>query len=297
MGSGTIKNPKTSPVAGLNFTQVTSSNFSYTRQYLDFNRPTFEKHTASLNQGFNTSYGNGITNQITTNFSSLPQLTNVLGCSPDSYYQSRYPQSSPNNLYTWLTTTVFPAVVYAQGRNTSQYPRVILTNTGGFRYDVLKGPFTLDNAYQANPYQNLWQYMTVPWSSAKNILANMQTDKVYKRQAANETTFNSTTGLYQTPGYLTKDDFGAAGDGDNTIHLDQGFYDNGHYVAANVSVANITDSTLVDVYLTSFATTAASKYLRGNVTDWINVTNSTGSTYTSFDTVPRYAQLFWDKDC
>lgn len=295
MGSGTIKNPKASAVAGLNFTQVTSSNFSYTRQYLDFNRPTFERHTASLNQGFNASYGAGITNQITTNFSSLTSLTTLLGCAPESYYQSRYPQSSPNNLYTWLTTTVFPAVVYAPGRNTSAYPRIIMTNTGGFRYDVLQGRFTLDNAYQTNPYTNGWYYMGSTYGVAKNLLANMQTDKVYKRQTMNETTYNSTTGLYETPGYLTKDDFGT--DGDNTIHYDQGSYDVGHYVAANVSVSNISDSTPVDVYATSYFTAAAAKYLTGNTTDWIAVTNSTGGVFTSFATVPLYAQLFWSKDC
>ncbi|CAK1359421.1 unnamed protein product [Cercospora beticola] len=294
-GSGTIKITKASAIPQLNFTQPISSNLSYTRQYLDFNRPTFEKHTASLGQEFNTSYGQGISNQITSNISTLPQLTNLLGCAPDSYYQSRFPASSPNNLYTWLATTVFPAVVYAPDRNNT--PRIIMTNTGGFRYDILKGPFTLDNAYQSNPYQNGWQYMTAPWRVAKNILANMQTDAVYKRQASSgQTVYNSTTGLWTTPGYYTSDDLGD--DGDNTIHFDQGSYNSDHYVAANVSTLNITsDDTLVDVYVTSFFAAAAAKYLTGNTTGWVNVTNSTGGVFTSFDTVPAYAKLFWDKDC
>ncbi|GIZ38376.1 hypothetical protein CKM354_000179400 [Cercospora kikuchii] len=294
-GSGTIKVTKASAIPQLNFTQPVSSDLSYTRQYLDFNRPTFEKHTASLGQGFNTSYGQGISNQITSNISTLPQLTNLLGCAPDSYYQSRFPASSPNNLYTWLATTVFPAVVYAPDRNST--PRIIMTNTGGFRYDILKGPFTLDNAYQSNPYQNGWQYMTAPWRVAKNILANMQTDAVYKRQASSgQTVYNSTTGLWKTPGYYTSDDFGD--DGDNTIHFDQGSYSSDHYVAANVSTSNITsDDTLVDVYVTSFFAAAAAKYLTGNTTGWVNVTNSTGGVFTSFDTVPAYAKLFWDNDC
>lgn len=300
-GSGTIKITKTSAIPKLafnfNITQQTSSGFSYSRQYLDFNRPTFEKHTASLKEGFNTSYGQGISCQITKNISTLPQLTNLIGCAPDSYYQNRYPASSPNNLYTWLTTTVFPAVVYAEGRNTSAHPRIIMTNTGGFRYDVLEGPFTLDNAYQSNPYMNLWQYTTAPWSAAKNLLANMQTDTVYKRQSHDDgNVYNSSTGLWTTPGYYTTDDFGT--DGDNTLHFNQGYYASPHYVAANVSTSNITDdSTLVDVYVTSFFATAASKYLPANTPAWINVTNSTGGGFTSFATVPRYAELFWSKDC
>lgn len=303
MGEGNIKITKAAPLPNLNFTPPTSSDISYTRQYLDFNRPTFEKHTASLGGGFNSSYGQGISSQITSSFHTIPNLTDLIGCAPDSYYQTRYPLGSPNNLYTWLTTKVFPAVVAADGRNTSEYPRIILTNTGIYRYDILKGPFTLDSAYETNPYTNGWQYMTVPWRSAKNILANMQTAKVYKRADSSSSTatndksiYNPDTGLWETPGYYTTDDFGS--DGDNTIHFRQKTYSTPHYVAANVSVANISDdNALVDVYATSFFAAAAEPFLQGNTTPWINVTNSTGGLFTSFYTVPTFARLFWDKDC
>lgn len=291
MGAGNIKITTASNYFGVNFSQPTSSNISYTRQYLDFNRPTFIKHTTLLNQAFNTTYGVGITNNITNSINTLPQLTNLIGCAPQSYYLSRYPITSNSSLFNFLTTQVFPTVVYASGRNTSSYPRIILTNTGGFRYDILAGRFTIDNAYQANPYTNAWQYMTAPYSVAKNILANMQTDRVYKRQAP-----ATNTTLVQTPGYTTTDDFG--NDGDNTIHTPQGSYDTPHYVAANVSIpSNITDSTLVDVYVTSFFAAAAAAYLKGNTTDWINVLNSTGGVFTSFDTIPLYASLRWSKNC
>ncbi|KAJ9658324.1 hypothetical protein H2198_003754 [Neophaeococcomyces mojaviensis] len=299
MGSGTIK--VTKPLSVPNVTNpINSSSLSWSRQYLDFNRPTFEKHVASLNQGLNTSYGQGITKNITTEVNSLPILTNLLGCSPSSYYLSRYPISDPRSLFYYLTNTVFPAVVYAEGRNTSAYPRIILTNTGGFRYDLLAGRFTIDNAYQVNPYTNLWQYMTVPWSSAQSLLARMQTDRVYKRQAlSNDTMYNSTTGLWRTAGYFTTDDFGAPGDGDNTLHINQGYSSTPHYVQANVSTANITDpNTMVDVYVTSFFAAAAAAYLPGNMTNgWKNVTNSTGGGFSSFDTLPVYAQRFWTKNC
>lgn len=297
MGSGTIKITKPSSIPNSNVTQLMSSGLTYSRQYLDFNRPTFQKHTSSLNQGFNTSYGVGISNKITDEIKTLPQLTNLLGCSPDSYYTNRYPLNSPNNLFNLLTATIFPKIVYAPGRNTSDYPRIILTNTGGFRYDLLKGRFTIDNAYQTNPYQNVWQYVTVPWRLAKDITANMQTDAVYKRQSqplpAN-TTYNATTGLYQNLGYVTKDDFGS--DGDNTVHYNQGYFNAPHYVAANVSTANITnDNTPVDVYVTSFFASAAAKYLMNS--SWVNVLNETGGNLTSFDTIPKYAQLYWGKNC
>jgi len=294
MGKGSISITK--PMSGYNFTQPSQSNLTYTRQYLDFNRPTFEKHTESTDQTFNTSYGLALTNNITDSRDTLPQLDDVLGCSPGSYYLARFPISDPRSLFNYLTNTVFPAVVYAEGRNTSAYPRIIMTNTGGFRYDLLKGRFTIDNAYQANPYQNLWQYMTAPWGVAKNVLMNMQTDRVYKRQESDDMQYNATTGLYETAGYVTEDDFGD--DGDNTIHIDQGSASPPHYVAANVSTSNITDDdTLVDVYVTSYFAAAVAQYLDGNTTDWINVTNSTGGSFASFDTLPTMAKLFWSKDC
>lgn len=123
-----------------------------------------------------------------------------------------------------------------------------------------------------------------------------KTDTVYKRQELPKTTYDNATGLYETAGYVTKDDFGS--EGDNTIHYNQGYYSSPHYVAANVSTANITDnSTLVDVYVTSFFAAAAAKYLQGNTTDWINITDSTGGAFTSYATIPKYAELFWSKDC
>lgn len=263
-----------------------NSSLSYTRQYLDFNRYSFEFHTSTTEQTFNTSLGESLSENITSAVNSLPELTEKLGCVPDSYYLSRYPLSSNRSLFNYLTTEVFPKVVVDPNR--TDMPRIILTNTGGFRYDLLKGPFTIDNAYQTNPYQNSWLRMTAPWSVAKNLLRNMQTDRVYKR-AVNDTSSN----LVKTLGYVTKDDFGT--DGDNVVHIDQGNVDVPHYVQANVSVTdnNVSDSTLVDVYATSFFTAAAAKYLEGNTSDWIAADRN----FSSFDTLPRVARLYWSKDC
>ncbi|EXJ93948.1 hypothetical protein A1O1_02341 [Capronia coronata CBS 617.96] len=259
-----------------------NSSLSYSRQYLDFNRYSFEFHTTTTEQTFNTSLGEGISENITSAVDSLPELTEKLGCVPASYYIDRYPITSNRSLFHYLTSVVFPAVVVAPNR--TQQPRIILTNTGGFRYDLLQGPFTIDNAYQTNPYENYWMRMTAPWSVAKDLLLNMQTDKVYKR-AVNE------TDLTETLGYVTKDDLGT--DGDNIVHIPQGSASVPHYVQANVSVANASDSTLVDVYATSFFTAAAGKYLQGNTSDWIRADGN----FSSFDTLPRMAQQYWSKDC
>ncbi|KAK4939746.1 hypothetical protein LTR10_020030 [Elasticomyces elasticus] len=271
---------KPSSVPGV--TPYRNSTMSYTRQYLDFNRYSFEFHTGTTEANFNTSAGVNISKNITNEINTLPILTEKLGCCPDNYYLGRVPISSNQSLFNYLTTEVFPKVVFDPNRK--QMPRIILTNTGGFRYDLLKGAFTIDTAYEVNPYLNYWQRMTAPWGVAKDLLVNMQTDKVYKR-AVNDTT------LVKTLGYVTSDDFGT--DGDNVVHIDQGSANVPHYVQANVSTGNISDSTMVDVYATSFFTAAAAKYLSGNTSDWINADGN----YSSFDTLPRMAKLYWSKDC
>jgi 2',3'-cyclic-nucleotide 2'-phosphodiesterase (5'-nucleotidase family) len=282
MGSATKITQTPSAVPGVK--PYLNSTLSYSRQYLDFNRYSFEFHTGTNEQTFNTTLGVSISKNITAAVGSLPQLVTKLGCVPDSYYLDRFPISSNRSLFNYLTNVVFPAVVFDPNRSTT--PRIILTNTGGFRYDLLKGPFTIDNAYQVNPYTNYWQRMTAPWSEAKNLLLNMQTDKVYKRA----TPVNATT-LTVTPGYVTKDDLGS--DGDNIVHTNQGYSASPHYVQANVSVSNITDDTLVDVYVTSFFAAAAAKYLPSNTSNWINADGN----FSSFDTLPRMASLYWGKNC
>ncbi|KIW68784.1 hypothetical protein PV04_04705 [Phialophora macrospora] len=283
MGSATRITQKPSAVPGVK--PYLNSTLSYSRQYLDFNRYSFEFHTGTNEQTFNSSVGVAISRNITASVESIPELTQKLGCCPGDYYLDRFPISSNQSLFNYLTNVVFPAVVADPNR--TDMPRIVLTNTGGFRYDLLKGPFTIDNAYQTNPYTNYWLRMTAPWSSAKNLLLNMQTDKVYKRA---NTPVNATT-LVETPGYVTKDDLG--NDGDNIAHINQGYSPSSHYVQANVSVSNITDDTLVDVYGTSFFTAAAGKYLTGNTSDWINADGN----FSSFDTLPRMASLYWSKDC
>ncbi|EXJ60410.1 hypothetical protein A1O7_04562 [Cladophialophora yegresii CBS 114405] len=284
MGSATKITQKPSAVPGVK--PYLNSTLSYSRQYLDFNRYSFEFHTGTNEQTFNSTLGVTISRNITASVNSLPELTEKLGCSPADYYLDRVPISSNQSLFHYLTNVVFPSVVVDPNR--TDMPRIILTNTGGFRYDLLKGPFTIDNAYQTNPYTNYWLRMTAPWSSAKNLLANMQTDRVYKRAATPPV--NATT-LVVTPGYVTKDDLG--NDGDNIAHTNQGYAASPHYVQANVSVSNITDDTLVDVYGTSFFTPAAGKYLTGNTSDWVNADGN----FSSFDTLPRMARLYWSKDC
>jgi hypothetical protein len=146
----------------------------------------------------------------------------------------------------------------------------------------LKGKFGLDSAYQIVPFTNVILRKEVPWSSAKNLLANMQTDRVYKRQ----------TQIDLSVGYSTNDDFGR--DGDNPQHIPLPFASLPRYVQSNSSLpADISDETIVDVYAASFFTNAASAYLQNNLTDWIPAEEN----FTTLDILPRMARRYWSKDC
>lgn len=164
----------------------------------------------------------------------------------------------------------------------TEQPRIILTNTGGFRYDLLEGQFTLDSAYQVNPFTNLWLYMTVPWASAKGLIGHLQTGLVKR----------GLDGQELTDGYVTHDDLGV--DGDNTPHTPVGVIRPPPYVQGNASLpADLTDDSLVDVYVTSFFSASAGLYLEGNTTDWTLVEPG----FTTFQTLLRMADRYWNTTC
>lgn len=284
-GSGTKITQKPSDVPGV--TPNNESDLSYTRQYLDFNRYSFEFHTSTNEQTFNSSVGVAISENITTAIESIPDLTVKLGCAPDSWYNDRAPVTDPTNVYHFLTTEVYPKMVVDEAR--TNMSRIVLINTGAYRNGINKGPFTWDTAYQTNPFKSEWWRTTAPWSVAKDLLSSMQTSTVYKRDVFKPV--NDTT-LVETLGYVTKDDFGD--DGDNIVHIDQGFAEQPHYVQANVSVDGIADDTLVDVYVLDFFADEVGNFLAGsNTTDW----TVSPKNMTSFETMPKYAQKYWSQDC
>ncbi|BFZ57100.1 hypothetical protein PYCC9005_004150 [Savitreella phatthalungensis] len=281
--SGTLPAITASPSSIPNVTQARNSSLGVYRQYLDFNRFVFSFHTDTNNATFDTARGVNVSRQVTQAFTLNPNLTTVIGCAPQTYYQNQYPLGDGRNLYTLLTDQVFPNVVVTPGRESQ--PRIVLINTGAVRFDLPSGPFTIDVADSVLPFTNTWYRKTAPWSQAKNLLASMNTDKVYKRQEYSYADANQTTG------YVTKDDLGS--DGDNTKHIAQGRYSLPHYVQGNASLptgSDLTDSLQVDVYAASFFINAASAYLSQNTTDWIPVDGS----FSAFDTLPRYAASFWN---
>lgn len=117
-----------------------TSDLLYARRYLDWNRRTFAFHAlGSQDRILDFPTGKKITQDIFGSRKAL-NLTEVIGCIPESYCVDCKKADEPGSLYKLLLTAL-DEVIINEAR--AKKPRLILTNTGSVRYDLVKGPFTL----------------------------------------------------------------------------------------------------------------------------------------------------------
>lgn len=117
-----------------------TSDHLYARRYLDWNRRTFAFHAfKSQDRVLDFPTGSKISSEIFGSREAL-KLTEVFGCIPFTYCIGCKQYGEARNLYTLLLTAL-KEVILNQSR--ANVPRIILTNTGSVRYDLVKGPFTL----------------------------------------------------------------------------------------------------------------------------------------------------------
>lgn len=117
-----------------------TSDLLYARRYLDWNRRTFAFHAfKSQDRILDLPTGNKISSEIFGSREAL-NLTEVFACIPFTYcIRCKWPGEA-GNLYTLLLTALKEVIINS---SRAKVPRIILTNTGSVRYDLVKGPFTL----------------------------------------------------------------------------------------------------------------------------------------------------------
>lgn len=211
----------------------------YSRRYIDFNTDLFRYHSGKSVDAFDTKKGNHVKSLIALAREDLG-LDNVIGYVNNSnYYMDYVPVSHPKNLFRLLAKKVLPTLEAEKGVETSQ-ERLILINTGSVRYDLYKGPYTLDTHYIVSPFQNKWVKVTVPKYIAVQIAPKLnqggyimaaasneplapphQTPKVFHKRDQQVMDLSQYDDLdlhveKLTKGYVTYDDFGNKGD--DTIH-------------------------------------------------------------------------------
>lgn len=131
----TLKPTATNPAIA-----TATSDLLYARRYLDWNRRTFAFHASkSQDRVLDFPTGNKISSEIFGSREAL-RLTEVFGCIPTTFCIGCSRVDEAENLYTLLLKALKEVIING---SRAKFPRIILTNTGSVRYDLVKGPFTL----------------------------------------------------------------------------------------------------------------------------------------------------------
>ncbi|MCJ1268414.1 hypothetical protein MMC22_008302 [Lobaria immixta] len=301
------------------------SNIVYSRRYLDWNRLTFDYHAVgSQDYTFDDYQGERITTEITAARKKL-NLTSLYGCVPETYCVSCKPFGAEGNIYNLLSKALAATVINKQR---AEIPRLIIINTGSIRFDLVKGPFTLDDRTIVSPFYATFQFIAdVPYNIAKQVLPILNGGPIRKKRDLESRDFNlepltevcpegivsvdhdylkphfgpMTRGLHRrqttnrTPGYVTEDDFGTTGD--DTPHNKLPEYPLPNNLQANASFpTDGSDPKAVDLVFLDFLTKGfvlpALQSLGANFT-LNDVQDYLPSTFTTNSYLPEYAKLKW----
>lgn len=270
----------------------------FSRSYIDFNLRSLSIHSnTSLEKSekddilFHTPEGQKISEEIAEHRNAL-DLDRVYGCVPKSFLTSRAEFPSRDNLFSLLVEKVLPSLVGTSvpAERSLNHPRYIVINTGSIRFDLFKGPYTLDTSYIISPFPNNWKYFPdVPLKFARKLLPELNklpyifaseedgvTDEadyqsIYEANLlrAPEQRYLSYNFIHSSspqrpialnkrpldeqlqPGYVTYDDYGS--DGDDTLHNPWPFVilPNAVQTEQNIPVS-ANDDTKVDIVIYDF---------------------------------------------
>jgi hypothetical protein len=301
-------------------TKTKAFDMKLTRRYLDWNRITFAYHATGSQHISDTTHGQEVTKSITDGRQSL-NLTFVYGCAPQTYCISCKPFGDPGNIYT-LVQSAAAATVVDPDRSTKS--RMIIINQGAIRYDLVQGPFTVDDSYIVCPYTSTFRYFPdVPYSLASKVLDYLNKPTSTKRSMAVDTISSQMLGYDEcdnpsphsgidllqpkslfrrvldagdpTPGYTTCDDLGD--DGDDTPHSEIPEYTQPAHVQATAAfpVDGLPDT--VDLIFSDFLGGRIAVALNAEHPSKNYTTNDTRlytpEDFTTNSFIPAYASMTW----
>lgn len=196
----------------------------FSRSYIDFNTDSFKHHT-NLDKEFDTAKGKLVSKLIRETRKEL-KLDTLIGYVKTNYYVDYVPIDHPKSIFNLLALKILKTLPKSKHEE-----RITIINTGSIRYDLYKGPYTIDSKFIVSPFENIWVNITVPKSVATKVAAKLNdADYIsasrlkpphqYDLQVQDLSTsphqahFDMQEKLPK--GYVTHDDFGA--DGDDTLH-------------------------------------------------------------------------------
>lgn len=157
-----------SSMSGIAKTKATS-DFKWQRRYIDNNLFSMHQHTATDESSFPTTDGLA-TSKLIANARKALQLDKVFGCVPHDYWLDRAPPNSNNSILHWLSEHVLPdraRVLAAPSRR----PQIVVSNSGAIRFDMFRGPFTVDTTYLISPFTSQFkQIRHMPYAAAVQLV-------------------------------------------------------------------------------------------------------------------------------
>ena len=180
-----VSNGTATASASLSTATTLTSGLVYFRRYLDWNRLTFAYHAVgSQSSTFDFNSGENVTSQITEIRKEL-NLTTLYGCAPETYCQSCRPFGAEGNIFGLLETALAATVI---NESRADIPRLIIINTGTIRFDLVEGPFTLDDSFIVSPFPDAFQFIPdVPYSIASQVLGILNAGPYQKKRRDLET--------------------------------------------------------------------------------------------------------------
>lgn len=260
------------------------AKLTFSRRYIDNNLFSMHHHAKKNSTTFPTEHGLNITSAIGDARKSLG-LDERYGCAPRDFWVSRRPYPHQESIFTLLDTRVLPQSIKPSEKGKKA---IVITNTGGVRFDIFKGPFTKDTKFLVSPFTSGIRYIKdVPYKAASQllkllnnegpILSAMTKENAYLQPpehvavqyrpdmyaAGQEQEAHMYASYDQTPlstgsddrlfpGYTTHDD--AGNDGDDTVHKVIPFYWVPNCVQASIgfNTSDEEDPEVVDVMYNEF---------------------------------------------
>ncbi|KAL8713093.1 MAG: hypothetical protein Q9225_006831 [Loekoesia sp. 1 TL-2023] len=257
--------------ANANAKSMLAAGPKFSRRYIDNNLYSFHQHTSLNSTTFPTSHGRNVSAMIASARKAL-DLDHGFGCAPTDLWTNRAPFPSENSIFSWLQTEVFPSTISDAARK--EVPRLLIINTGGIRFDIFKGPFTVDTTYTVSPFTSGFRYIRdVPYETAKKLIKilNQEVPQIFElpydfaarmpvsddslwstsfdthptfHHPHNQIPFSPDSGDDNkdnlTPGYTTTD--AAGSDGDDTLHSPIKFYKVPNVFETRISFPSVSSS-------------------------------------------------------
>ncbi|KAH9018809.1 Metallo-dependent phosphatase-like protein [Lactarius deliciosus] len=246
-------------------------NLTVNRRYLDPNRVTYEYHTNSRNSSFDTSTGRKITKGLRA-LATRFDLDFKFGTSPRDYTLSRDPFPSNGSLLSLIADQVLPTVLTVNNTR-ANIPNIIITTSGGLRFDIYAGPFTKNDQLTASPFTDAFVFVAdVPLSVARAVLPALNSEGANGRRELAEATERYAHGDVETRyrlwledmnaragperraaqnltlGYVTKD--ACPGVGDDTLHTPLPFFGSPAFIGSTPPAGS--NDTAIDLVFVDF---------------------------------------------